>query len=49
MFETLKHVPKTQKHCFVFEDNNYLQKQKNVTIIVTFLLTRPFGKEILSS
>ena len=34
MFETFKHVPKTEKCCCMF-----------LKIIVSFLLTRPFGKD----
>ena len=36
MFETLKHVPKTEKYCC----GMFLK------IIVSFVLTRPFGKDI---
>ena len=30
MFETSKHVPKTEKHCCVFKDNHFICTNKTI-------------------
>ena len=38
MFETSKHVPKTEKRCCVFENNRFICANKTVLIIICILI-----------
>ena len=45
MFETPKHVPKTEERCFVFKNNNNTCAIKTTTLVLSRPLLRAILKE----